>query len=79
MKKKKYKVGNVTIILEKINDINALKNKDNYTTFAILDGGLVSKNNLLVLSPGDIVSGETINKLSEVFKIQNYITYLSIK
>ena len=76
---KKYKVGNVTIILEKINDINALKNKDNSTTFAILDGGLESKNNLLVLSPGDIVSGETINKLSEVFNIQNYITYLSIK
>jgi len=76
---RKYKVGNVTIILEKINDINALKNKDNSTTFAILDGGLESKNNLLVLSPGDIVSGETINKLSEVFKIQNYITYLSIK
>ena len=45
---------------------------------AILDGGLKSNNNLLVLSPGDIVGTDTIKKLSEVFKIDKYITFLWI-
>ena len=40
--------------------------------------GFESDDNQLVLSPGDIVSLETIKKLAEVFKIQKYITYLTI-
>ena len=52
--------------------------KDLNTIFAIVGGGLKSDNDLLVLSPGDIVGGDTIQKLTEVFKIDNQITYLSI-
>lgn len=73
-----YKIDNVFINVEKTNDIEKLKQKDLNTIFAIVDGGLKSENNLLVLSPGDIVGGDTIKKLTEVFKIDNYITYLSI-
>jgi mannose-6-phosphate isomerase-like protein (cupin superfamily) len=73
-----YKIDNVLVKLEKTNDIEKLKNNDLSTIFAIVDGGLKSENNLLVLSPGDIVGGDTIKKLTEAFKIDNYITYLSI-
>ena len=73
-----YKIDNVVINVEKTNNIENLKKKDINTIFAIVDGGLKSDNNLLVLSPGDIVGGDTIKKLIEVFKIDNYITFLSI-
>ena len=73
-----YKIENVQIKIEKTNDLNNLRNKDTNSIFAILDGGLKSENNLLVLSPGDIVGGNTIKKLTEVFKIDNYITFLMI-
>ncbi len=73
-----YKIENVVITVEKTNDIENLKKKDLNTIFAIVGGGLKSDNDLLVLSPGDIVGGDTIQKLTEVFKIDNQITYLSI-
>ncbi len=73
-----YEIDNVVVSVEKTNDIEKLKKKDLNTIFAVVDGGLKSENDLLVLSPGDIVGGNTIKKLTEVFKIDNYITYLSI-
>ena len=73
-----YEIENVVISVEKTNDIEKLRNKDLNTIFAVVDGGLKSDNDLLVLAPGDIVGGDTIKKLTEVFKIDNYITYLSI-
>ena len=65
----KYKLENMIVTIEKTNK---------KAFFAILDGGLKSSNNLLVLSPGDIVGSDTLNKLSQVFKINKYITILSI-
>ena len=44
----------------------------------MLEGGLVSNDDKYVLSPGDIVGMETIEKLTQVFKINNYITFLNI-
>tara|TARA_B100000989_G_scaffold298957_1_gene291394 strand:+ start:21276 stop:21950 length:675 start_codon:yes stop_codon:yes gene_type:complete len=73
-----YKIENVVITVEKTNDIENLKKKDLNTIFAIVGGGLKSNNDLLVLSPGDIVGCDTIQKLAEVFKIDKQITYLSI-
>jgi hypothetical protein len=63
---------------QKTNNIKNLKNRNKKAIFAILDGGLKSNNNLLVLSPGDIVGSDTLNKLCEVFKIHKYITILSV-
>ena len=74
-----YKVEGTNVNLEKTNNIEYLKNRNRDEIFVILDGGLKSKNNLLVLSPGDIVTTETINKLTEVFEIDKYITFLIIK
>ena len=73
-----YKVDGVSIIINKTDDINILRNSKKDSIFAILEGGLVSKNNKYVLSPGDIVGMNTIEKLTEVFKINKFITYLNI-
>lgn len=77
-KNKIYNLENKNINIKKTNKIDDLKNEEKNKIFAILDGGLKSKNNLLVLSPGDIVGSDTIEKLSEVFEIDKYITYLKI-
>ena len=74
----KYSFNSLKITVEKQKDINKLINKQNRTIFAVLDGGLVDKNNRLVLSPGDIVGIDTIKKLSEVFKIKNKISFLTV-
>ena len=76
---KEYVVENVKVSLEKTNENKNLKNIKKNEIFVILDGGLACKNNLLVLSPGDIVGSETIEKLIEVFKINGFITFLTIK
>ena len=46
-----YEIENVVISVEKTNDIEKLRNKDLNTIFAVVDGGLKSDNDLLVLAP----------------------------
>jgi len=74
-----YKLMGKTIKLEKTNKLKKIQNRNKKTIFAVLDGGLFSKSNKIVLSPGDIINGDTLSKLSEVFVIKKYITFLSIK
>tara|TARA_B110000008_G_scaffold220993_1_gene221273 strand:+ start:7784 stop:8458 length:675 start_codon:yes stop_codon:yes gene_type:complete len=76
---KDYIVEGIKVFLTKTDNIKNLKNREKNEIFVILDGGLKSIKNLLVLSPGDIVGTETIEKLIEVFEINKYITFLSIK
>ena len=77
--KKIYKIMGKKIILAKTTNLKKIQNKNRKTIFAILGGGICSNSKQLVLSPGDIVNGDTISKLSHVFKIKKYITYMSIK
>ncbi len=73
-----YLVDGVKIKINKTNNVNQLLKLESNNIVAVLDGGFESGDNQLVLSPGDIVGLETIKKLAEVFKIQKYITYLTI-
>ena len=73
-----YSVDGVNIKINKTNDVNQLLKLESNSIIAVLDGGFESDDNQLVLSPGDIVGLETIKKLAEVFKIQKYLTYLTI-
>ena len=73
-----YSVDGVKIKINKTNDVNQLLKLESNNIVAVLDGGFESEDNQLVLSPGDIVGLETIKKLAEAFKIQKYITYLTI-
>ncbi len=74
----RYSVDGVNIKINKTNDVNQLLKLKSNSIIAVLDGGFESDDNQLVLSPGDIVGLETIKKLAEVFKIQKYLTYLTI-
>lgn len=73
-----YLVDGVNIKINKTNNISQLLKLESNSIVAVLEGGFESQDNQLVLSPGDIVGLETIKKLAEVFKIQKYITYLTI-
>ncbi len=73
-----YLVDGVNIKINKTNNISQLLKLESNSIVAVLEGGFESEDNQLVLSPGDIVGLETIKKLAEVFKIQKYITYLTI-
>ena len=74
----KYVVDNITIEIIKTNDLKRLQNMKKNSIIAVLEGGLESADNQLVLSPGDIVGMDTIKKLTEVFSIKKHVTYLAI-
>jgi hypothetical protein len=72
-----YQFKNSIITIEKHRSIRKLKKKQKNIIFAILDGGLVDKKKRFVLSPGDLVRLDTINKLGKVFDVNKSITFLT--
>lgn len=77
-KQQHYEIGSSVVSIEKHNSLNELRFKNKETIIAVIDGGLSTKDGKFVLSPGDIVSTSTIEKLSYVFEVANYISYLVI-
>ena len=75
---KRYNFNNSMVTIEKHKDARVLANRNSDTIFTVLKGGLVSNNNKLVLSPGDVVRTETIKKLTEVFKTTDFIDILTV-
>jgi len=76
---KKYDLFGNQITISKTNRIEDLKDSNKNNIFIILGGGLSSDDNKMVLSPADIVRSDTINKLSEVFKINSFISFLKLR
>ncbi len=76
--KQEYKFNDSTLKFERHYDCDELINKSDDTIFAIIKGGLFSDNSQIVLSPGEVVRTETVQKLSEVFKIKDYIDVIVI-
>lgn len=74
-----YNFKKIKISLETHNNTKELIKRPKKTIFAILEGGLVDKKKRYVLSPGDIVQTETIEKLSKVFKINKKMSILTCK
>ncbi len=74
-----YNFKKIKISLETHNSTKELIKRPKKTIFAILEGGLVDKKKRYVLSPGDIVQTETIEKLSKVFKINKKMSILTCK
>lgn len=74
-----YMLEGKKIIVEKLSKDRKIKLNNYKEIFAILGGGLFNNKGLCVLSPGDIVSTDTVLKLSENFTILNNITFLRIK
>lgn len=73
-----YNIEGIEIKIEKTDKTEYLKNRNKKTIFAILEGGLFSKDGRKVLSSGDIVRTDTIDKLTEVFEVKNTITFLTL-
>ncbi len=76
--KQEYNYKESIVKFERHYDCANLINKSDDTIFAVLNGGLFSGDSQIVLSPGEVVRTETIKKLSEVFKIKDYIDVLVI-
>lgn len=74
----KYKYNNLNITLERHLDTKNFINRPIKTIFAIIDGGLVDSKKRFVLSPGDIVRTDTIIKLSQVFKVNKKISFMTV-
>ena len=74
-----YMLEGKRIIIEKLSKDRKIKLNNYKEIFAILGGGLFNNKGLCVLSPGDIVSTDTVLKLSENFRIIDNITFLRIK
>ena len=74
----KYEFRDSILKFERHYNCDELINKSDDTIFAIIKGGLFSDNSQIVLSPGEVVRTETIKKLSEVFKIKDYIDVIVI-
>ena len=74
-----FKFENVSVSIENHKDIKNIINEDSETIFAIVERGMVDINKNYVLSVGDIVRKDTIQKLSESFKINDYMKFIKIK
>ena len=75
---KKYVFNQSIVTIERHLDTKMLINRSFDTIFTVLNGGLISKSEKIVLSPGDVVRTETIQKLAEVFNTTNYIDILTV-
>ena len=75
---KKYVFNQSIVTIERHLDTKMLINRSLDTIFTVLNGGLISKSEKIVLSPGDVVRTETIQKLAEVFNTTNYIDILTV-
>ena len=74
-----YEFDNIQVSLEKHIKIEDVINNDKETIFAVVERGMVDKKENYVLSVGDIVRTETIRKLSESFKINEYMKLIKIR
>ncbi len=76
--KQEYRFKDSILKFERHYNCDELISKSDDTIFAIIKGGLFSENSQIVLSPGEVVRTETVKKLSEVFKIKDYIDVMVI-
>ena len=77
-KKRKYNFKNLEILLEVRKNLKNLIKKDDKTTSAILDGGIVDNNGQNVISYGEIVKTSTLRILSDAFEIRKPLTILRV-
>jgi mannose-6-phosphate isomerase-like protein (cupin superfamily) len=75
----RYAVGSCVLIVEKIEDILSLSQRCADEIIVVLEGGLVSRGNELILGPGDIVTIATLNRLAKTFPAPQGISLLTIK
>ena len=73
-----YDLMGTVLTVEKIMDMEKLKGRHPEEIIVVLDGGLCSVDGALVLGPGDVVSPQTLNRLTNAFSAPFGISLLSI-
>lgn len=73
-----YMVHGTKLTIETFEDVSLLKKRPPEDIILIMDGGLVSKTNDPIVSPGDVVTISTFNRLAETFTAPVGVTLLTV-
>jgi mannose-6-phosphate isomerase-like protein (cupin superfamily) len=74
-----YRVNDTDLTLEKLAEVSVLRERPADEIILVLDGGLVSKNNEPIVSPGDVVTIATFNRLAETFSAPEGVTLMTVR
>lgn len=73
-----YLVHGTRLTIERIVDVSQLKRRPPEEIILVMDGGLVSKTDAPIVSPGDVVTVGTFNRLAETFSAPGGVTVMSV-
>lgn len=73
-----YTVHGTKLTIETLDDVSSLKTRPSEDIILIMDGGLFSKTNDPIVSPGDVVTISTFNRLAETFTAPAKITLMTV-
>ena len=76
--KNNYQLHGCTLIMGKADDVSHIDSQPG-DIMVVLDGGLSSSNGESILSAGDVVTTDTINRLAKSFRSPNGISFLTIR
>lgn len=65
----RYSLAGCSLTVEKYGTVERLRHRPAQEVIAVLEGGLVSNSGDPVLSPGDVLSGDTLDRLAEKFSM----------
>lgn len=74
----RYSLAGCSLIVEKFRSVDRLRHRPVHEIIAVLEGGLVSNSGDPVLGPGDVLSGDTLDRLAEKFLISPQGTSLLV-
>lgn len=65
----RYSLAGCTLTVEKLTTVERLRHRPAHEVIAVLEGGLFSSSGDPVLSPGDVLSGDTLDRLAQKFSL----------
>lgn len=65
----RYSLADCILTVEKFRTTERLRHRPAHEVIAILEGGLFSNSGDPVLAPGDVLSGDTLDRLAEKFSV----------
>jgi mannose-6-phosphate isomerase-like protein (cupin superfamily) len=73
-----YIVHGTKLTIETIKDVSMLNSRQPEDIILVMDGGLISKTNEPIVSPGDVVTISTFNRLAETFAAPKGVTLMTV-
>ncbi|MDP3027965.1 MAG: hypothetical protein Q8O04_00400 [Deltaproteobacteria bacterium] len=73
-----YMIHGTKLTIETISEVSALKTRPPNDIILVMDGGLISKTNDPIVSPGDVVTISTFNRLAETFIAPAGVTLMTV-